>query len=218
MLTKKTDFLSICVLCLIAVIVIAIFAHRDSTDAPKPNPTSVRCTTCSCGYKKTLCSKECEQKHDISNNDYDCRMACHCKAVNENRLPQCDIAIPKKYQKADSANEGSPELTLEYDYVNARYFGGSLPFVEVQISKDDQSQWESDDKWIAQTTTCGPRCFNIVISDPFTPALKQKQWALMHEMCHVYDSITGFELQAHGPKWQGCMLGLAKEGAFTFVW
>lgn len=54
------------------------------------------CTICACGQVSNYCSPECVKKHDTADNDYDCRMACHCKAVVEGRNKMCNTSIPKR--------------------------------------------------------------------------------------------------------------------------
>jgi hypothetical protein len=118
------------------------------------------------------------------------------------------IAAAPSRPKDTDVTGVSPELTKEYDTANFMYFGGRLPHVNVQLT-------DSQPPWIAQTNMCGPRCFTIVISNPWTPAPIEKEEALLHEMCHVktdFDGTTDFDV--HGPSWENCMLHLAKEGAF----
>lgn len=134
-------------------------------------------------------------------------MACHCYNAVKNHT-----SCTKPPQHRDALEGNSPELTQLYAQYDFSYFDAQLPLVTVQVTgaKED---------WMGQTTQCGPRCFTVVVSDPWTPAPSEKYATLLHEMCHVYVDFNGLqELDAHGPHFQECMHNLAKQNAFVGIW
>lgn len=109
----------------------------------------------------------------------------------------------------DVETGASPELTEQYNDFNFDYFNGTLPSLTVEVTNEQP-------KWMGNTLPCGPRCFRIIISNPWTPAPVEKSETLFHEMCHVKVEMDGAEtFDVHGPAWQKYMLKLASQGAFT---
>lgn len=145
--------------------------------------------------------------------------ACKCekppdKCVNECNSPKiCVIMCASQCDGQKSVVGRSPDLTQEFEDLNAKYFGGSLNNVEVDLSN------QKEDDWIGLTTPCGDGKYCILINTWLTPAPKEREWVLLHETCHVYiyEKETP-ENDSHGPEWQTCMLNLAEKGAFKNIW
>ena len=64
----------------------------------------------------------------------------------------------------------------------------------------------------------GYRC-TIIIDRNTNPIERSAKLTLVHEMCHVVvDTSSAREFDAHGPKFQACMLERAKEGTLSDLW
>lgn len=110
-----------------------------------------------------------------------------------------------------------------YATFNNMYFDGSLPKnVAVVDHTTDQSfagqplEGETDH-------TLGTHWYKIYISPQYNTLADQEELSLFHEMCHVSiweqrENEGKNYVDDHGPAWQGCMLGLAKRGAFHDIW
>lgn len=147
-----------------------------------------------------------------------CR-ACKCakapdKCISECNSPKmCDIMCAQQCQTQKMEVGRSPELTQEFNDLNAQYFGGGLNNAEVDLSD------QKEDDWIGLTTPCGDGKYCILINTRLAPAPREREWVEVHEMCHLYVYEKGTpESVSHGPEWQACMLKLAEKGAFRDIW
>jgi len=128
-------------------------------------------------------------------------------------------ALQQELLKINAGQSGDPALNQLYQSINARYFSGKLPALQV--------------RWEARLAEVGPlsgQAFtlqgmfghvgpSLVIL--LNPALQSDQAAirraLCHEIVHAYLYSTGDATTEHGPAFQTVLQSLAGEGAFQGV-
>lgn len=174
---------------IIITTVLISFALLMMAHKPATKTPPAYCHACPCGREAAKCINEC-------NSPKMCTIMC------------ADKCNTKKM--ANSKTGGSPELQQEFEDTNARFFGGALPATAVYLSN------QVEDDWIGETTKDPNGVFDIEIDEPLAPAVREQEWVLRHEMCHV--ATWGEKETAHGAAWQECMVTLANKGAFTNVW
>lgn len=113
-----------------------------------------------------------------------------------------------------SAQPGQPDRHLDewYASYNHAYFQDELP-KNTLITYDIH-----DDRFMALTAYEGSQ-YHISFNMKYNFSNKMGRLNLLHELCHVRQMVEGDEeFDQHGPHFQSCMLGLAKQGAFTDLW
>ena len=104
-------------------------------------------------------------------------------------------------------------LEVWYNGYNVALFNHELPD---KIVIDHELH---DDRFMAVTDTYADGTFRISFNSKFEPSPKQGRETLLHEMCHIRQSVEGeSELDIHGQKWQSCMHKVADEKGFEPLW
>lgn len=99
-----------------------------------------------------------------------------------------------------------------YRGYNQKYFNNQLPQAVVI------SYTLHDDRFMA-LTDFDNGYFHIAFNMKYAESGKQLRSTLLHEMCHIrLSGDDDVEFDMHGPKFQSCMLDLAKAGAFEDLW
>lgn len=99
-----------------------------------------------------------------------------------------------------------------YQGYNQKYFNNQLPKTVVI------SYTLNDNRFMALTDYSNGY-FHITFNMKYAESDKQLHFTLLHEMCHIrLLSEQEVEFDMHGPKFQSCMLDLAKSGAFNDLW
>lgn len=101
------------------------------------------------------------------------------------------------------------DLNKQYQIDNDMYFEGKLPPATVRYEKMKDLMGE---------TTMGADRADIVIDTESNVAVSTVRLTLFHEECHVKEWPKSAFEDEHGPRWQGCMQRLAREGAFAKIW
>ena len=119
------------------------------------------------------------------------------------------IAIMLLAASASAAPDG---LDSWYAGYNHEYFQDELPKTVV-ITKT-----LNDDRFMA-LTFYENGAYHIALNPKYNFSTKIERENLLHEMCHIRIFVEhDEEFEDHGPKWQACMLELAKKGAFADLW
>jgi hypothetical protein len=116
-----------------------------------------------------------------------------------------------------------PDLQSDYYEYNDKLFWGALPHATVEWA--DLSQTAD----MGSTKTRPDGSIVILIDPKLNPAARQARMTLLHEMCHISNwkkrpIIPGsilqesYGLDGHGPAFDGCMLGIAKQSGFKDLW
>jgi len=101
-----------------------------------------------------------------------------------------------------------------YDAENDAFFYGKLPPARIEFIPN-------------LTDEHGVRCMGLKIDGApiriFLDAKNQDnariwQGTIFHESCHIYVDKYAPEFDEHGPHFQSCMMGLAKQDAFHDIW
>jgi hypothetical protein len=113
----------------------------------------------------------------------------------------------------DAQRQGDPDLMRDYDDINMRYFGGSLPAVPVL--------WEPELAQVGPLIAPGFTLHGItdgrriLLNAALQSAPDRARATLCHEMAHI--ATTGTE-SAHGAAFQAVLRRLSEEGAFKGLW
>ena len=134
-------------------------------------------------------------------------------------LAICAVLI-SQYVVPAQATDG-PTVQSLYDAYNAAYFNDQLPPILVVLQSPPPVGKEELEGETEHTV--GSHWYKIFISPKYNITGDQQAETVLHEMCHVKvweDAETsGVSYDGgHGAPWQGCMLGLAKQGAFASIW
>lgn len=115
-----------------------------------------------------------------------------------------------------------------YQADNELYFNNELPKnVEVVAAEapDAEVTFQKEHAYdIAETEhTVGTHWYKMFISPTYNLTLTDERESVLHESCHIkeweiYEKKGSSYGGGHGPEWQGCMLDLAKKGAFSDIW
>lgn len=120
-----------------------------------------------------------------------------------------DIDVPQE-------NKIRHLLQQHYDDFNDDWFDGKLPPATVLYFSQNNTPdigTEQD-----QSSPAAPHAM-IFVNAYYDRDIREADFTLFHEMCHVWADTYGQpELSPHGSAWQGCMLHLALEGAFSNLW
>ena len=117
----------------------------------------------------------------------------------------------KECPKHKTAGEplSNKQLQSWYDGLNEEYFMSRLPRASVT--------WGDLTALNDMGATMHPEDgFVIIIDRKTNPTTKTAEATVAHETCHV--STWDLEFDAHGPKFQSCMVNLANKGAFEAIW
>jgi hypothetical protein len=109
----------------------------------------------------------------------------------------------------------------EFVEYNKDYFDNKLPYTTFEytdiIEKDGSHESMAD-------VVRGTSEYHVRVDKRFNPILKTADISLLHELCHIKLDTSG-ELpltvsddDAHGPKFQQCMVDLATRGALHDLW
>lgn len=99
-----------------------------------------------------------------------------------------------------------------YASYNHAYFQDELP-KDVLITRT-----LNDPRFMALTLYSDGH-YHIDINPKYNLSTKTERINLLHESCHIRQFIEDDEeFDQHGPHFQNCMLGLAKQGAFSDLW
>ncbi len=99
-----------------------------------------------------------------------------------------------------------------YTAYNHMYFQDELPKTVV-ITRNLQ-----DDRFMA-ITDYSDGLYHIGINPRYNLSTKTERINLLHEQCHILGFVEhDDEFDQHGPKWQACMLRIAKSGGFNDLW
>jgi hypothetical protein len=109
----------------------------------------------------------------------------------------------------------------EYQEYNKMYFGNTLPYVTLEYTRILDKDGEHD---VMADVSHNASSYHIRIDKEFNPILKIADISLLHEICHIkLDAsgevpLTGTDEEAHGAKFQSCMMDLAARGAMKDLW
>lgn len=101
-----------------------------------------------------------------------------------------------------------------FDGINDVYFNNTLPPTKVKFDTIDSALVGITYCTLNLQTDSYSAC-TIHINRKYNLAEPVAAETVIHETCHV---ATYVEREDHGPRWQTCMLDLAKRGAFKGVW
>ena len=114
------------------------------------------------------------------------------------------------FQAASMPEQPVIDLNKQYQIDNDMWFEGKLPPAHVVLvhMKDLMGQTSIDGDHV-----------DVVLDSESNVTISTIRLTLFHEECHIeeWPGPNSTEDQ-HGPKWQGCMQRLAREGAFAKVW
>jgi hypothetical protein len=133
---------------------------------------------------------------------------CDCGNICSTTSSHCEL---KECPKHKTAGEplSNKQLQAWFDGLNEEYFMSRLPraavtWGDLTILKD-------------MGVTMHPEGNFIIIIDRDTNRTKSTtEETISHETCHV--ATWDLEMDAHGPKFQACMVNLANKGAFEGIW
>ena len=134
-------------------------------------------------------------------------------------LAICAVLTFQHAVPAQPAN--GPSVQALYDSYNAAYFNSQLPSVQVVLQTPPPI---GNEELEGETIhAVGGHWYKIYISPKYNITGDQQAETVLHEMCHVKTwedaEASGVSYDGgHGAPWQGCMLGLAKQGAFASIW
>jgi len=125
----------------------------------------------------------------------------------------------RKITEQDAAKPGDPELTNEYQQVNAKYFDNRLPAIPVlweprleDIGPLKAEGFIEKGLW----TTLGDKAF-ILLNPRFSRDASETRRVLCHEIVHEYLYSIGDKETNHGPKFQAVLRRLSESGAFEGI-
>ncbi len=122
------------------------------------------------------------------------------------------VSAPRHAKDTHQSKAVREDLIESYQRFNNGWFNGELP----QDTKIEYSDMGPDYP-IGLTTQIGDN-FSIFINAYDDRNVREAELTEFHEMCHVWVATHGDEFEEHGPKWVGCMRGLAAAGAFDDLW
>jgi hypothetical protein len=133
--------------------------------------------------------------------------SCDCGSICSTSS-HCELKECPKHKTADEPLSNK-QLQSWYDGLNEEYFMNRLPRASVT--------WGDLTALNDMGATMHPEDgFVIIIDRKTNPTTKTAEATVAHELCHV--ATWGVEFDAHGPKFQSCMVNLANKGAFEGVW
>lgn len=120
--------------------------------------------------------------------------------------------LPTPHRKVSSDLEDDAMLQQWYGTINEEYLANTLP-------KNTQVRWGdlASKHDMGLTVQRADGSYLIVIDRATNPTWSSALLTEYHEICHIVVPITTLD-NDHGPKFQACMLGFAKAGAFKDLW
>jgi hypothetical protein len=115
-----------------------------------------------------------------------------------------------KFWQVQSILSKRDGLEKLFSIYNEIHFGGKLPSVRVNWSRDETRQG----RFGSVHRDSGA----IAIASDLRRYLKFAASTLLHEMCHLCLKHSGFKRNLHGSAFQAQMLRLANKGAFHELW